>query len=309
MPLLRGVRHPASESDTQPNPSGAPVSPLRPGSRRAAPPACNSALVSLLLVLDAAKAYLCVSNDSSMSRLPAAAVVRWACWCLCLLFVAWAGNASPVAAERRVVASSVIAPPIEAHDGLLWPTSTPEAEPTMVPTPAPSPTPTPVPPPAPTATPAPEPTPTPRPEPPPVPSPALPPTVYADRAAAAAVYALTNELRAEGRLPPLAHNSALDGSANGYAAILAANDWFAHEGPDGSTLKSRAEAAGYSAFTYLSENLYRGFYGDAAESIVQAWADSAGHYSNMMGAQISEIGVGCYVNGDLRWCVQDFGDR
>ena len=114
MPLLRGVRPPASESDTQPNPSGAPVSPLRPGSRRAAPSACNSALVSLLLVLDAAKAYLCVSNDSSMSRLPAAAVVRWACWCLCLLFVAWAGNASPVAAERRVVASSVIAPPIEA---------------------------------------------------------------------------------------------------------------------------------------------------------------------------------------------------
>src|SRR3989304_10472782 len=94
MPLLRGVRHPASESDTQPNPSGAPVSPLRPGNRRAALPAgdsalvsllCNSALVSLLLVLDAAKVYLCVSKDSSMSRLSAAALIRWACWCVCLL--------------------------------------------------------------------------------------------------------------------------------------------------------------------------------------------------------------------------------
>jgi len=110
-------------------------------------------------------------------------------------------------------------------------------------------------------------------------------------------------------VPPLARNSALDGSASSYAAVLATHDWFAHEGPDGSTLSSRAEVAGYSGWKYLSENLYRGFYGDAAARIVQAWVDSPGHYSNMMSLQNTEIGVGCYVNGDLRWCVQDFGDR
>jgi len=314
MPLLRGVRHPASESDSQPNPSGAPVSPLRPGSRRAAASDCNGVVVSLLLVLDAAKVYLCVSNDSSMSRLPAAAVIRWACWCLCLFLVAWAGNVTPGAAEPRAVASSVFAPPLRALDDLLWPTATPEAEPVVVPSVTPSPTATPAPSPLPTPTPTPQPAPppprpTPRPEPPPVPSPALPPTVHADRAAATAVYALTNELRLENGLPPLSHNGALDASANGYAAILAAYDWFAHEGPDGSTLRSRIEAAGYSRWRYLSENLYRGFYGDKAGSIVQAWADSPGHYSNMLGQQITETGVGCYVSGDLRWCVQDFGDR
>jgi len=309
MPLLRGVRHPASESDTQPNPGGAPVSPLRPGNRRAALAACNSALVSLLLVLDAAKVYLCVSKDSSMSRLPAAALIRWACWCVCLLAVTLAGNASPGAAEPRAVASSLFAPPLEAFDHLLWPTSTPEALPAIEPTPAPSPTATPVPAPPPTPTPQPaaEPAP-PRPEPQPTPSPAQQ-AGYADPAAAAAVYALTNELRANSGLPPLALNSALDGSANSYAAVLATYDWFAHEGPDGSTLKSRAEAAGYSGWRYLSENLYRGFYGDAAERIVRAWVNSPGHYSNLTGQQITEIGVGCYVSGDLRWCVQDFGDR
>ena len=317
MRLLRGVRSPASERDSQPNPSGAPVSPLRPGNRRAAASACNSAVVSLLLVLDAAKVYLCVSNDSSMSRLPAASVIRWACWCLCLLFVAWAGKVTPGAAEPRAVASSVFAPPLRALDDLLWPSGTPEAKPVVVPSATPSPTarpaspPLPLPTPTPTPQPAPAPTPrpTPPPEPPPVPSPALPHTVHADRAAAAAVYALTNELRVEKGLPPLSDNGALDASANGYAATLAANDWFAHEGPDGSTLRSRTEAAGYSGWRYLSENLYRGFYGDKAGSIVQAWADSPGHYSNMLGQQITEIGVGCYVNGDLRWCVQDFGDR
>jgi len=29
----------------------------------------------------------------------------------------------------------------------------------------------------------------------------------------------------------------------------------------------------------------------------------------MLSDQPTEIGVGCYVSGDLRWCVQDFGDR
>jgi len=178
------------------------------------------------------------------------------------------------------------------------------------PTGTPSPTPSPTPVPEPTPTPSPTPTPRPpRPKPPPAPSPAPQPRGQADPAVAAAVYALTNELRGNSGLPPLARNSALDGSAGSYATVLAKYDWFAHEGPDGSTLSSRAEAAGYSGWKYLSENLYRGFYGDAAEAIVGAWANSPGHYSNMMGLQITEIGVGCYVNGDLRWCVQDFGDR
>jgi uncharacterized protein YkwD len=271
-------------------------------------------LVSLLLGLHATKTYLFASNDTSMSRIPAAAVIRWACWGLCLLFVAWAGSATPGAAEGRGVASSVIEPPIRALDELLWPTSTPEPAPAVVPTATPSPTPTPVPSPAPTATPTPRPAPAPAPPPPPpepVPTPSRAPRrpVYADLAAAAAVYSLTNELRADNGLPALARQSALDTAADGYAATLASYNWWAHQGPDGSTLVSRANAAGYAGWVYLAENLYRGFYGDAAESIVQAWAESPGHYSNMVGQQITEIGVACYVSGDTRWCVQDFGDR
>ena len=233
-----------------------------------------------------------------MSRLPATAVLRLACWSLCLLFVAWAGNVAPGAAEPQAVASSVVSPPsavlYELRKSL--PHATVSSTPT--PTPVPSPLPTPTPAPQLAAEPAPPPQPTPPPR----------PRVYADPAAAAAVYALTNELRAENGLPALALNSALDSAAGRYAASLAENDWFAHEGPDGSTLRSRAEAAGYSG-RYLSENLYRGSYGETGESIVQAWADSPGHYSNMLGEQITELGVGCYVSGDLRWCVQDFGDR
>src|SRR3970282_2948655 len=103
-------------------PSGALVS-QRHGSRRAAASDCNGVVVSLLLGWRAAKVYRCVSKDSSMSRLPATAVLRLACWCLCLLFVAWAGNVTPGAAEPRAVASSVFALPLRASHDLLWPNS------------------------------------------------------------------------------------------------------------------------------------------------------------------------------------------
>ena len=90
---------------------------------------------------------------------------------------------------------------------------------------------------------------------------------------------------------------------------MAANDWFAHNGPDGSTLSSRAAAAGYTGWSYMAENLYLGFYGEPAANIIQAWVDSPSHRSAMLSNAATEIGVGCYVSGDYRWCVQDFGAR
>ena len=90
---------------------------------------------------------------------------------------------------------------------------------------------------------------------------------------------------------------------------MALNDWFAHQGPDGSTHVSRVEAAGYSGWSFLAENLYKGFYGDSAASILQTWATSPSHLSAMLSSQATEIGVGCYVSGDLRWCAQEFGAR
>ncbi len=120
---------------------------------------------------------------------------------------------------------------------------------------------------------------------------------------------LTNDLRAANGLPSLQSNPALNSSAADYARVLAVNNWFAHDGPDGSTLSSRAEAAGYVGWIYLAENIYRGFYGDPAVNIIQAWIDSPAHRSAMLSGVATEIGIGCYVRGDYRWCVQDFGAR
>jgi uncharacterized protein YkwD len=90
---------------------------------------------------------------------------------------------------------------------------------------------------------------------------------------------------------------------------MAASDWYAHEGPDGSTLAYRAETAGYTGWVYLAENVYRGPGGAPADSIVQMWSASPAHLSAMLSEAATEIGVGCEVSGDIRWCVQDFGAR
>ena len=247
-----------------------------------------------------------------MSQLPASNVLRGAGWCLALLLLASLGGVSPSAAEPQPVASSTYARPV----GVLQQVSRPDSVPVLTSTPAPTPAPTPVPPP--TAAPAPQPAS--EPAPPPAPQPATtltpapappppPPQRYADAEAAAAIVTLTNDLRAQHGQPPLAANGALAAAAQAYAETMATNDWLAHDGPDGSTLSSRAQAAGYNGWSYLAENLYLGFYGDSPANIIQVWVASPAHLNAMLSDLAMEIGVGCYVSGDYRWCVQDFGAR
>jgi uncharacterized protein YkwD len=244
-----------------------------------------------------------------MAWTPASKILRWAAWCLGLLLLASFGSAAPDYGPEPV-ASSVYAAPVAVLDEFYPPVAAPIA----TPTPEPSPTPTPMPAPSPTQeiepslSPPLQPASEPSSDPPPPPPPP-PPQPYADNAAAAAIVALTNELRARHGLPPLAVNASLTAAAEGYASLMAASDWFAHEGPDGSTPASRAQAAGYVGLTYLAENLYRGFYGDPHASIVQAWEDSPAHLNAMLSEKATEIGVACSVFGDMRWCVQEFGDR
>lgn len=248
-----------------------------------------------------------------MVSMPAANVLRWAGWCLSLLALASLGGVTPSAAEPEPIASSVYAGPLGVLPELRQPDPMPT--PTPVPTFQTSPTPTPAPTPLPVLTPDPTPTPA-HPPPPaptePTPTPAPPPPPPASSTSgdlAAAIVTLTNQLRAQNGLPALAINDALVTAARGYAETMAANDWLSHDGPDGSTVASRADAAGYTGWIYLAENLYRGYYGNPADSIIQAWSDSATHLSSMLSGQATEIGVACAVNGDYRWCVQEFGAR
>jgi uncharacterized protein YkwD len=89
---------------------------------------------------------------------------------------------------------------------------------------------------------------------------------------------------------------------------MAQYGWFDHTDPGGSTGDTRAEAAGYTG-VWLGEILYLGPVVGSPASILTLWLDSSTHRSVLLGEQYTEMGVGCAVSGDMRWCVEEFGAR
>jgi uncharacterized protein YkwD len=116
----------------------------------------------------------------------------------------------------------------------------------------------------------------------------------------------TNEARVREGRGELTINSSLTRSAQAYADLMAQYQWFDHIGPDGSTLASRIRSAGYTG-GWLGEVLYIGPKDDGPTGIVAMWLDSPVHRSVLLAEPFTEIGVGCAVSGDVRWCVEDFG--
>jgi len=254
-----------------------------------------------------------------MSSGPRSPGARRASWVLGLLLIAALAVAFRIAHEEADPAAAPPASPAAAATrrvlrhastfGHAGPRKTPT--PTPTPTPSPTPRPSPRPTPTPTATPPPPPRPavesptaTPAPPPPPAPTPTGP-----DQVAVAVIFADTNAVRAQYGLPLLTLNPNLAATAQKYAELLAASGWFAHDGPDGSTLVTRAESSGYLAWTMLAENLYKGATGDPPASIVPVWVNSPGHLANIVSGQLTELGVGCATAGQWRVCAQDFGSR
>jgi len=155
--------------------------------------------------------------------------------------------------------------------------------------------------------------------PPPTESPAPPPAPAVaeglDLAFAEAIVEVTNQARLANGLSPLAEDPALVAAAQEYA------DLHAHISPDhldhglnGSTLGSRAEAEGYTGWTFLAENLvWSGFAPPLSPAeVVQQWLASPAHRANLLNPTVNETGVGCYVSATqqpFRICVEDFGVR
>jgi uncharacterized protein YkwD len=112
----------------------------------------------------------------------------------------------------------------------------------------------------------------------------------------AQVVALVNEQRSAVGLPPLVVNDTLTDEAQQYADYMADANFFSHYGPDGSNVQSRAEAAGYTTWTFLGENLAAGQ--DTPDRVVKAWMNSPTHRDNILSPDAAEVGVGhVYASG------------
>lgn len=108
--------------------------------------------------------------------------------------------------------------------------------------------------------------------------------------------------------PELTWNAALTQAAVVHSDDMVANNFFNHTGSNGSTLGTRATAAGY-AWSSLGENIAAGQ--STIAIVVDGWMKSDGHCANVMNAGFREIGAACVAgnaNTSYRtYWTQDFG--
>ncbi|MEU9305252.1 CAP domain-containing protein [Streptomyces sp. NPDC048269] len=119
-----------------------------------------------------------------------------------------------------------------------------------------------------------------------------------------AVLALVNKERAAAGCGPLAVNAKLSAAARAYSDTMARSGVMSHTGPDGSTMTTRVEAAGYG-WSRLGENIARG-QADAG-AVMNAWMNSPGHKANILNCAFREIGIGVHKGDGGPWWTQDFG--
>ena len=109
------------------------------------------------------------------------------------------------------------------------------------------------------------------------------------------VVALVNAHRAAVGLAPVVAQPRLQAAAREQAAVMAANDFLGHDGPNGA-LDARLARVGYR-FGTAAENVAAGFATPA--EVVAGWMASAGHRRNMLNPAVREVGVGyVFVDGD-----------
>jgi uncharacterized protein YkwD len=118
------------------------------------------------------------------------------------------------------------------------------------------------------------------------------PGAVSPRAYTRAVECLVNEQRAGAGLPALARDRRLERAARRFSSSMVRERFFDHVSPEGSTLSTRARAAGYSGGA-LGETIGWGAGVLATPAaIVGGWMDSPPHNAILMSGTFRRIGLG-----------------
>lgn len=120
----------------------------------------------------------------------------------------------------------------------------------------------------------------------------------------------TNDYRAKNNLPALNLNPQLSASAVSKANYMFANNYWAHNSPDGKTPWEFILQSGYE-YSFAGENLARDF--NDSQAVVNAWINSPSHRENLLRSEYQDIGF-AVINGTLNGrettlVVQMFGAR
>lgn len=122
-----------------------------------------------------------------------------------------------------------------------------------------------------------------------------------------------NMIRADKGLKPLKLCNSLNKSAQDYAKEMATQNFYAHEGRDGSTPGERIQSAGYKwqsskSSAGIAENIAAGQ--GSVQEVMRDWRSSTGHFKNMTGSKFVHVGFGMAGSPKStykKYWVQNFG--
>ena len=99
----------------------------------------------------------------------------------------------------------------------------------------------------------------------------------------------------------VAYDARLGAAAQGHANDMLVNNYFDHKGLNGSTIGSRATAAGYN-WVDIGENIAQGQAGQA--EVMTGWTNSPGHHANNINPVFEDFGIAQAGTGaDKRWVL------
>lgn len=109
-------------------------------------------------------------------------------------------------------------------------------------------------------------------------------TTYSNRG----VTAQLNEIRSAAGLSYLRRSALLDSVALAHARDMAANNFFAHSGSNGSTVGQRSRQRGYD-WCLVAENISKG--AKSMTAAIRDWSASPSHYRNMTRRGLRDFGT------------------
>lgn len=122
------------------------------------------------------------------------------------------------------------------------------------------------------------------------------------------VLQIVNQERATAGCAGVVSEPHLKTAAIAHSTDMATNAYFSHTSQDGRTMVNRVEAAGYTGWSRLGENIAAGQ--RSPEAVMDAWMHSDGHRANILNCAFTELGVGlAWSSGGTPYWTQDFGTR
>ncbi len=123
--------------------------------------------------------------------------------------------------------------------------------------------------------------------------------------------AAVNRLRLEHGREPVRLEDRLAAAAQRHAEDMLHRAYYAHDSPEGETVRDRVRATGHRRPRGLAENIAKGPF--TPEEVVRRWMNSSGHRRNILRRNAGEMGLGVAfgenANGfEVVW-VQVFASR